>query len=99
MIRQIRTGRIFLILLICDSIIASFHPLVQDEVVNWFVEMDLSGSCCFILRRSWLAIPLTCLVAFFSMALFVMAPVEYSTGATIHTSRTSVSLNSEQVDY
>jgi hypothetical protein len=37
--RQIRTGRIFLILLICDSIIASFHPLVQDEVVNTFVGM------------------------------------------------------------
>jgi hypothetical protein len=37
-IRQIRTGRIFLILLICDNIIASFHPLVQDEVVNKFVE-------------------------------------------------------------
>jgi hypothetical protein len=39
MTRQIRTGRIFLILLICDSIIASFHPLVQDEVVNSFVEL------------------------------------------------------------
>jgi len=39
MARQIRTGRIFLILLICDSIIASFHPLVQNEVVNQLVEM------------------------------------------------------------
>jgi hypothetical protein len=38
MARQRRTGRIFLTLLICDSIIASFHPLVQDEVVNKFVE-------------------------------------------------------------
>jgi hypothetical protein len=36
MTRQIRTGRIFLILLICDSIIASFHPLVQNEVVKKF---------------------------------------------------------------
>jgi hypothetical protein len=44
MARQRRTGRIFFILHICDSIIASFHPLVQDEVVNWFLEMDLSGS-------------------------------------------------------
>src|ERR1700686_5060135 len=39
MARQVRTGRIFFILLICDSIIASFHPLVQDEVVNKFVEL------------------------------------------------------------
>jgi hypothetical protein len=39
MTRQTRTGRIFLILLICDSIIASFHPLVQDEVVNEFFEL------------------------------------------------------------
>jgi len=39
MTRQIRTGRIFLILLLCDSIIASFHPLVQDEVVNKLDEM------------------------------------------------------------
>jgi hypothetical protein len=39
MIRQIRTGRIFLILLICDSIIASFHPLVQDEAVYKFDEL------------------------------------------------------------
>jgi len=38
MTRQIRTGRIFLILHICDNIIASFHPLVQDEVVNTFDE-------------------------------------------------------------
>jgi len=37
--RQIRTGRIFLILLICDSIIASFHPLVQNEAVNTLDEM------------------------------------------------------------
>jgi hypothetical protein len=39
MARQVRTGRIFFILLICDSIVASFHPLVQDEVVNKFVEL------------------------------------------------------------
>jgi hypothetical protein len=34
--RQIRrTGRIFFILLIiCDDIFVSFHPLVQDEVAN-----------------------------------------------------------------
>jgi hypothetical protein len=48
--RQIRTGRIFLILLIIDSIIASFHPLVQDEVVNTFVELFQPGlfmnTCC-----------------------------------------------------
>jgi hypothetical protein len=48
--RQIRTGRIFLILLICDNIIASFHPLVQDEVVNTFVELFQPGlfmnTCC-----------------------------------------------------
>jgi len=32
MARQIRTGRIFLIiLLIGDSIIASFHPLAKDS--------------------------------------------------------------------
>jgi hypothetical protein len=39
MTRQIRTDRIFLILLICDSIIASFHPLVHDEVVKKFDKM------------------------------------------------------------
>jgi hypothetical protein len=39
MARQVRTGRIFFILLICLSIIASFHPLVQDEVVNEFFEL------------------------------------------------------------
>jgi len=39
MTRQTRTGRIFLILLICDNIIASFHPLVQDEIVNEFFEL------------------------------------------------------------
>jgi len=40
MARQIRTGRIFLIiLLIGDSIIASFHPLVQNEAVNTLDEM------------------------------------------------------------
>jgi hypothetical protein len=38
MARQIRTGRIFFILVKYDSIIASFHPLFQDEVVNKFVE-------------------------------------------------------------
>jgi hypothetical protein len=41
--RQIRTGIIFLILLICDSIITSFHPLVRDEVVPTFVEMFSPG--------------------------------------------------------
>jgi hypothetical protein len=50
MIRQIRTGRIFLILLIIDSIITSFHPLVQDEVVSTFVGMISPGlfmnTCC-----------------------------------------------------
>jgi hypothetical protein len=39
MTRQARTGRIFFILLICHSIIASFHPLVRDEVVNEFFEL------------------------------------------------------------
>jgi hypothetical protein len=38
MARHRRTGRIFFILVKYDSIIASFHPLVQDEVVNTFVE-------------------------------------------------------------
>jgi hypothetical protein len=38
MARQIRTGRIFFILVKYDSIIASFHPLFQDEVDNKFVE-------------------------------------------------------------
>jgi len=43
MTRQIRTGRIFLILLICDSIIASFHLLVQNEVVKKLVEIFSPG--------------------------------------------------------
>jgi hypothetical protein len=50
MARQISTGRIFLILLICDSIIASFHTLVQNEVVKKLVEIFSSGlfmnTCC-----------------------------------------------------
>ena len=41
MVQQIRrTGRIFFILfIICDDIVVSFHPLVQDEVVNTFAEL------------------------------------------------------------
>jgi len=43
--RQIRrTGRIFFILLIiCDDIFVSFHPLVQDEIDNAFVGIFRPG--------------------------------------------------------
>jgi len=50
MARQIRTGRVFLILLMCDSIIASFHALVQNEIVKKLVEIFSPGlfmnTCC-----------------------------------------------------
>jgi hypothetical protein len=38
-VRQIRTtGRnFFILLIICDDIFVSFHPLVQDEVINTFL--------------------------------------------------------------
>ena len=38
MARLRMAGKNFFILLLCDSIIESFHPLVQDEVINKFVE-------------------------------------------------------------
>jgi hypothetical protein len=43
MARQRRLGKIFLILLICDSIIASFHPLIQNEVANTFLKCSRPG--------------------------------------------------------
>jgi hypothetical protein len=43
MARQRSVGRNFFLLVIADSIIASFHALVQDEVVITFVKIFKPG--------------------------------------------------------
>ena len=59
--RQIRrTGRIFFILLIiCNDIFVSFHPLVQDEVDNTFVTecSERSLPRMFLMRTSFWRLP------------------------------------------
>jgi hypothetical protein len=55
MARLRMAGKNFFILVKYDSIITSFHPLVQDEVVNTFVELFQPGlfiNTCYTLLLS-----------------------------------------------